>query len=166
METVLRVWTRWGRAWVRTAPPSAGRRGVTVAGGSRASRPLVKTPGGCIRSGWGRRKEVSFYIASTSVTVYSIYASVQGKTEFENWESQLSRQRTQLKIIKCTSTPSTFHKEPVEKEERYRQTQKPGRQITHSSCRNDPARCDERFKMLNWWQLEDNQKNAVTLHWP
>lgn len=56
---------------MRGAPPSAGRTGLTLAGGSRSSRPLVKTPGGCIRGGRGRRQEVSLYGASTSAQVNS-----------------------------------------------------------------------------------------------
>lgn len=34
---------------------------------------------------------------------------------------------------------------------------------TYSSCRNDPARCDERFGLLHWWQLEHTQWNDVTV---
>lgn len=36
---------------MRDAPPSEGRRGLTLGGGSRSSRPLVKAPGGCVRRG-------------------------------------------------------------------------------------------------------------------
>lgn len=105
-ELVLRAWARWGRAGVRAAPPSAGRRGMTLAGGSRSSRPLVKAPGGCIRRGWGRRKEVSVYIASTSAIVKSNYASAYRK----NGNGINCFRALDKTLIKYTSKPKTFQK--------------------------------------------------------
>lgn len=73
VEIVLRVCAGWGRTGVKAAPPSAERRGLTLAGGSRSSRPLVKMLGGCIRREWGRRQVVSLYWASKSAKVNSNY---------------------------------------------------------------------------------------------
>lgn len=142
---------------MRAAPPSAGRRGLTLAGGSRSSRPLVKTPGGCIRRGRGRRKEVSLYIASTSAKVNSKLSTCIWK-KILSLVSSLSGQWTQINIkIKYTSKPcKTFHKRLWEVRHTGRHRKQISRQlnrrkqrlITHSSCRNDPARCDERFGLL------------------
>lgn len=87
VETALRVWVRWGRAEVRDAPPSEGRRGLTLGGGSRSSKPLVKAPGGCVRRGWGRRSEVSVYSASTLAKLHSDYGSAEKSKA--SWLKQL-----------------------------------------------------------------------------
>lgn len=77
------------------APPSAGRRGLTLAGGSRSSRPLVKAAGGCIRRGRGRRKEVILYTASTSAKVNSDYARTYGTIGRLNMRQQIEDSQQQ-----------------------------------------------------------------------
>lgn len=34
--------------------------------------------------------------------------------------------------------------------------------MTHSSCRNDPARCDDRFGLLHGGQLEESEIRCHT----
>lgn len=59
LMTGVGVWVRWAGAGGWAALPSAVKTGLTLAGLSRSSRPLVKTPGGCIRWGRGRVNAVS-----------------------------------------------------------------------------------------------------------
>lgn len=66
---------------MRAAPPSAGRRGLALAGESRSSRPLVKTPGGCIRREIREKAEGqslrSLYISRSEQQLSSAYAFYQ-----------------------------------------------------------------------------------------
>lgn len=34
---------------------------------------------------------------------------------------------------------------------------------THSSCRNDPAGCNDRFGLMNWGQLKENQHVTIEI---
>lgn len=107
VETALRVWVRWGRAEVRDAPPSEGRRGLTLDGGSRSSRPLVKAPGGCMRRGWGRRTEVSVYSASTLAKLHGDYGSAEKPRGSEQW----------IKVKTASKTFLTSHSQPGKKQQ-------------------------------------------------